>query len=146
MAIISLYCLSCKKKSQYKIEYLELYNKPLNEIRNTLNGKWKVHKKQGGFAGLEEIPINTFYEFKFGGNISIDSVKNYNDTIVLANNKATWNNEYTNIWISANTYILRYTDNFIFSQSKIIYVIKNDTLEIRDNYPSGYSSFCTKVD
>ena len=144
-AIISIYCLSCKKKSQYKIEYLELYNKPLNEIRNTLNGKWQVHKKIGGFAGFEETPQNTFFEFKFNKSVINDSIKNYNDTLILANNKATWNKEFTSIWISDSTYMLKYIDNFIFPQSKIIYRIKNDTLEIRDNYPSGYSSFCTKV-
>ncbi len=144
IAIFSLYCISCKKKPQYKIEYLELYNKPLNEIRSTLNGKWQVHKKQGGFTGFDILyPKNTFIEFKFG-NINInDSVRHYNDTIELANNKATWNKEYA--ITGDSTYMLHYIDKYIFSQSKIILHIKNDSLVISDNFINGYSSLCTKV-
>lgn len=146
LGIISIYCISCKKKSQYKIEYLELYNKPLNQIRSTLNGKWKVHKTQGGFAGLTQYPINTFVEFKFGDNEANDSLKSYNDTAIFVNNKVTWSKQYTNIWISDSTYLMKYITVTIFPVETIVYKIKNDTLEIRDNYPSGYSSFCTKVD
>jgi len=146
IATISLYCLSCKKKSQFKIEYLELYNKPLNEIRNSLNGKWQVHKTQGGFSGFDiSYPKNSFVEFKFGGNEANDSIKSYNDTAIFVNNKVTWSKKYTNILISDSTYLMKYTTITVFPVETIVYKIKNDTLELRDNYPSGYSSYCTKV-
>ncbi|HNY54137.1 MAG TPA: hypothetical protein PKI86_00860 [Chitinophagales bacterium] len=144
--IINLFCVSCKKKSEYKIEFLELYNKPLNETRSKLNGKWQEHKIQGGVGGFITYPRNTFVEFKFGDNISNDSIKVYNDTTILANNKAIWSREYTNIWISDSTYILKYFDNFLFYNSRVIIKIKNDTLEIGDNYPDGFLSFYTKVE
>lgn len=128
----------------YKIEYLELYNKPLDQIRSTLNGKWQVHKTQGGFTFDIKYPHNTFVEFKFGGNVSYDSIKNYNDTAIFANNKATWNKEKA--ITGDSTFILHYLDNFIFPQAKIISAIVNDTLVIGDNFPSGYGWFCTKVE
>ena len=78
--------------------------------------------------------------------MSNDSINVYHDTTILANNKAIWSREYTNIWISDSTYILKYFDNFLFYNSRVIIKIKNDTLEIGDNYPDGFLSFYTKVE
>jgi len=150
IAIISLYCIACKDKNidppHYDIEYLELYNKPLDTIRHYLNGKWQIHKAIGGTTFQILSTKNYFVEFKFQSAISNDSIKTYNDTAIFVNSNAFWSKEYTNIYIADSTYLLNYyTSNTSSNAKQIIHIIKNDTLIIRDNYVSGYASYCTKI-
>lgn len=144
IVIISMYCIACKNKEVKPLDCTNciLRDKPINELKSCIKGKWQMHYSKGGFTGNDIQYQNTYVEFIF--NIpNNDSIKWYNDTLIYANGLINFDKD-----ISKNldyVYLMKFTFLPNITEYWFANKVVNDTLFIEENYIDGYTHYLTKV-
>ena len=124
-----------------------IWNKPLEIIRDFINGKWQVRLVIGGYSGVDRYYFeHEFVEYIYNASIGTDSIKYYSDNSTNYTTKRIyWYEKPSNYNYADSTFVYWFPDVAV-NNEKLIVASRNDTLIIQDNGVShGYTQLLTRV-
>lgn len=139
--LLALLLLSCNKEKLKTPVNLKLKDKPLNEIKAAIQGKWQLHYSYGGITGrIRQDHTNSYIEFK-----PTDSIYwNDNNNLIVAD-IITWNRRKD--IIGDSTYIMSFCEMrgpVCYPYSWGVEQIKNDTLILYDDATDAMGHYLTR--
>lgn len=139
--LLVLLLLSCNKEKPEAPVNLKLKDKPLNEIKTAIQGKWQLHYSYGGITGrIRQNRTNSFIEFKPN-----DSIYWNNNNDLIVRDIITWNRR--NDIIGDRTYIMSFCEmrgTICYPYSWGVEQIKNDTLILYDDATDAMGHYLTR--
>lgn len=132
LVLMLISCFSNCRKSNVPSVNIVLYNKPLSEIRENIQGKWKLQYGKGGICSTCKSDFsNQRYLWEFSMNDKIN--RTYNDS-VYTDAPIQWTKDLVYYTNGDSTYVMNFYDNRRYPYNYVVDRIYNDTLILFDAY------------